>query len=82
MIVPSREGPMSKTEFAIHRLRLAELEQELREFERAHKRATGEELSSEEFFARFCRGEFDTLFGIKWAGAWRLYRDAAAAGES
>jgi hypothetical protein len=64
---------MSKTEFTIKRLTLDDLEQELREFERVHRHTTGEDLTSEDFFARFCQGEFDTPFGMEWADYWRAY---------
>ncbi len=32
------------------------------------ERMIGEQLSSEDFFRRFRDGEFDSLFGMRWAG--------------
>ena len=49
------------------RLGREDIEQRLREFERTHARATGEQLSSAAFFDRFKAGEFDSLFGMRWA---------------
>ena len=62
---------MSATDVKITRLSKADIERRLREFERTHKIATGEELSSAEFFERFKQGEFDSLFGMRWAGCVR-----------
>jgi hypothetical protein len=39
----------------------------LSEFERAHVATTGERLTSAEFYVRFCAGEFDDRFGMRWA---------------
>lgn len=53
------------------RISRREIEQRLREFERTHRLATGEALSSAEFFERYKQGEFDSLFGMEWAAYWR-----------
>jgi hypothetical protein len=60
----------------IKNLTLAELEERLEAFE-------GEfGLSSEEFFARYVRGEMgDDSKVIKWAGTYRLYLDLVSAQE-
>jgi hypothetical protein len=47
--------------------RKTDLEERLREFERAWEHATGERLSTAAFYDRFCAGEFDTRFGARWA---------------
>lgn len=59
---------MSRTQVDIKHVSRAEIERRLRECERAHARATGEELASEDFFLRFKSGEFDSVFGMRWAG--------------
>lgn len=59
---------MSRTQVDIKHVSRIEIEQRLRECERVHARATGEQLSSEDFFRRFKSGEFDSLFGMRWAG--------------
>jgi hypothetical protein len=59
---------MSATNVEIKRLSRADIERRLLEFERAHRLATGEELSSAEFFERFEQGECDSMFGMRWAG--------------
>jgi len=64
---------VSHTEVTITRLSRADLEQRLREFERSYTVTTGEQLSSADFFERFRAGEFDSLFGMRWAGHWRAY---------
>jgi len=51
----------------VKRLSREDIERRLREFERTHARATGEQLSSAAFFERFKAGEFDSLFGMEWA---------------
>lgn len=62
---------LSRTEIDIKRLNRTDIERRLREFERTHARATGEQLSSAAFFERFKTGEFDSLFGMEWAAYWR-----------
>jgi hypothetical protein len=47
--------------------RTTEIEERLREFERAWEQATGERLTTAAFYDRFCAGEFDTRFGSRWA---------------
>lgn len=59
---------MRRTQVDIKHVTRADLEERLRACERAHARATGEQLSSEDFFRRFRDGEFDSLFGMRWAG--------------
>ncbi len=44
-----------------------DIEDRLREFERAWEQATGEHLSTPAFYDRFCAGDFDTRFGARWA---------------
>jgi hypothetical protein len=44
-----------------------DIEERLREFERAWEQSTGERLSTAAFYDRFCAGEFDTRFGARWA---------------
>jgi hypothetical protein len=44
-----------------------DIEERLREFERAYEQATGERLTTAAFYDRFCAGEFDTRFGARWA---------------
>lgn len=45
----------------------SEIEDRLREFERAWEQATGEHLTTAAFYDRFCAGDFDTRFGSRWA---------------
>lgn len=52
-----------------------DIENRLREYERAWEQATGEHLSSADFYERFCAGDFDTRFGTRWA----TYYEATAA---
>ena len=47
--------------------RTTDIEERLREFERAWEQATGEHLTTAAFYDRFCAGEFDTRFGARWA---------------
>jgi hypothetical protein len=47
--------------------RRTDIQERLREFERAYEEATGERLSTAAFYDRFCAGEFDTRFGARWA---------------
>ena len=47
--------------------RTTDIEERLREFERAWEQSTGERLSTAAFYDRFCAGEFDTRFGARWA---------------
>lgn len=47
--------------------RRTDIQERLREFERAYEQATGERLSTAAFYDRFCAGEFDTRFGARWA---------------
>jgi hypothetical protein len=61
----------------IQRLDYDDVKRRLREFERAHLKATGERLSSESFFERFKTGEFDSRFGMRWAGYCRALERAA-----
>jgi hypothetical protein len=44
-----------------------DIEDRLREFERAWEQSTGEHLSTAAFYDRFCAGDFDTRFGARWA---------------
>ncbi len=63
--------------FIIKNLTLAELEERLETFEEEFG------LSSEEFFARYVRGEMgDSSKVIKWAGTYRLYLDLVSAREA
>ena len=62
--------------FLIKNVSLAGLEERLEAFEEEF------ELSSEEFFARYVRGEMgDDSEVIKWAGTYRLYLDLVSAQE-
>jgi hypothetical protein len=47
--------------------RMTNIEERLREFERAWEQATGERLSTAAFYDRFCAGDFNTRFGARWA---------------
>jgi hypothetical protein len=47
--------------------RITNIEERLREFERAWEQSTGERLSTAAFYDRFCSGDFDTRFGARWA---------------
>jgi hypothetical protein len=47
--------------------RTTDIQERLREFERAWEQSTGERLSTAAFYDRFCAGEFDTRFGARWA---------------
>jgi hypothetical protein len=60
------------------RITRMEIEQRLHEFERTHCLATGEVLSSAEFFERYKHGEFDSLFGMEWAAYWRAFSRLSA----
>lgn len=51
----------------IKRLSADDVRDRLSEFERAYLASTGERLSSADFYARFCEGEFDDRFGMRWA---------------
>jgi hypothetical protein len=62
--------------FLIKNVTLAELEERLEAFEKEFG------LSSEEFFARYVRGEMgDDSKVIRWAGTYRLYLDLVSAQE-
>lgn len=51
----------------IKKLSVDDVRARLAEFERAHIATTGERLTSAEFYRRFCAGEFDDRFGMRWA---------------
>jgi hypothetical protein len=61
-----------------------DIEERLREFERAWEQSTGERLSTAAFYDRFCAGEFDTRFGSRWATYYEatLTRPATSEGLS
>ncbi len=62
--------------FLIRNVTLAELEERLEILEKEFG------LSSEEFFARYVRGEMgDDSKVIKWAGTYRLYLDLVSVQE-
>lgn len=62
--------------FLIKNVTLAELEERLEAFEEEFG------LSSEEFFARYVRGEMgDDSKVIKWAGTYKLYLDLVSVQE-
>lgn len=69
---------MSRTQVDIKHVSRTEIEQRLREYERIHARASGEQVSSEDFFRRFKSGEFDSRFGMRWAGYVRALERATA----
>ena len=52
---------------AIGKANRTDIEERLREFERAWEQSTGERLSTAAFYDRFCAGDFDTRFGARWA---------------
>jgi hypothetical protein len=60
------------------RMTRGDIENRLRECERAWEQATGERLSSADFYERFCAGDFDTRFGTRWA----TYYEATAAPQA
>jgi hypothetical protein len=64
--------------------RTTDIEERLREFERAWEQSTGERLSTAAFYDRFCAGDFDTRFGARWATYYEatLARPASAEGLS
>jgi hypothetical protein len=57
------------------------VDEQLREFERAWEKATGERLTTAAFYDRFRSGHFDTRFGARWATCYEatLARPAASA---
>jgi hypothetical protein len=65
----TRGGRMAATEprIPIYSLGLGDIERALSRFEEQFASRTGESLSSDEFYARYERGEFDNPFGIAWA---------------
>jgi hypothetical protein len=66
------------------RPRTTDIEQRLLECERAWEQETGERLSTAAFYDRFCAGDFDTVFGARWARYYEatLARPAARNGLS
>ncbi len=59
----------SRTAATARATRTTDIQERLREFERAWEQATGERLSTAAFYDRFCAGDsdFDTRFGARWA---------------
>lgn len=57
----SRAAPLRRA------IRARYIENRLRRFERAWERATGERLTTAAFYDRFCAGEIDTPFAVRWA---------------
>ncbi len=51
----------------IKKLSAEDVDQRLTQYERAYAAATGERLTSDDFYARFTAGEFDDRFGMRWA---------------
>jgi hypothetical protein len=58
-----------------------DLEERLREFERAWEQSTGERLSTAAFYDRFCAGDFDTRFGTRWATYYEATLARPASGD-
>ena len=51
----------------------------LRKLEGAHTATTGEQLTSPDFYARYCAGSIDTHFAAIWASFYEAYmRDPEA----
>jgi len=61
--------------------RTTDIEERLREFERAWEQSTGERLSTAAFYDRFCAGNFDTRFGARWATYYEATLARTATGE-
>lgn len=62
---PSR-GPITR-QTRIRRLTETDIERALCEFEYAYEKSSGERLTSEAFYNRFCNGELDDRFAMRWA---------------
>jgi uncharacterized membrane-anchored protein YhcB (DUF1043 family) len=61
----------------VKRMSHKDIEQRLREFERAWAKSSGEQLSSDDFYKRYCSGEFDSRFGMRWATYFEVARSDA-----
>lgn len=61
--------------------RTTDIQERLREFERAWEQSTGERLTTAAFYDRFCAGEFDTRFGSRWATYYEATLARPAHGE-
>jgi hypothetical protein len=62
-------------------IRRPDIEERLREFERAWEQSTGERLSTATFYDRFCAGDFDTRFGSRWATYYEATLARPASGD-
>jgi hypothetical protein len=58
---------VSRTAVTERTVGTGDIEERLREFERAWERETGERVTTAAFYDRFCAGEFDTKLGKSWA---------------
>jgi hypothetical protein len=63
------------------RMTESDIDKRLREFERTWTRSSGETLTSEAFYARYCSGDFDTRFGALWATYYEAATELRAAGS-